>query len=79
MIYLNAIHRRIQRKKCFSSWKRMNPMFVTAVIEIMPWIFRSCSIVSPTGAILVCMRISSSAIPDLSFWLSTNWMVAESY
>jgi len=75
---LNAIHMWLRRKKCFSSWQRLNRMFVTAVIEIMPWIFRSCSLVKPTGAILVCMRISSSAIPDLRFWLSINWILAAS-
>jgi hypothetical protein len=77
VIYLNDIHRWMQRKKCFSSWKRLNRVFVTPVIEIMPWILRSYSKVRPTGAILVCMRISSSAIPDLRSWLSINWMLAE--
>jgi hypothetical protein len=38
MIYLNAIHLWIQRKKYFSSGKRLNRVFVTAVIEIIPWI-----------------------------------------
>jgi hypothetical protein len=76
---LNAIHLWLRRKKCFSSRKRLNPVFVTAVIEIMPWIFRSCSIVRPTGTILLCMRISSSAISDLRYWLSINWMLAVSY
>ena len=70
MIYLNAIHLWIQRKKCFSSRKRLNRVFVTAVTEFMPWILPSYSIVRPSGAILVCMRISSSAIQDLRSWLS---------
>lgn len=35
MSYLTAIHLWIQRKKCFSSCKRKNPMFVTAGMEII--------------------------------------------
>jgi hypothetical protein len=43
VIYLNAIHLWMQSKKCFSPRKRLNRVFVTAVIEIMPWILRSYS------------------------------------